>query len=133
MKKILSILLTFAILTGCFSVSVSAANTDVVFSGFETPVLYESSYNHKEVAENTLADYVSLSDLKTALLNGISNCQTNIDLSDFNITYNQTTSSAIAGYVWYGIPEAFNVHSVGFSYNSASMKILNMVVVYNTF
>ena len=133
MKKLLSILLTFAILTGCFSVSVSAANTDVVFSGFETPVLYESSYNHKETAENALSDYVTLSNLKTALLNGISNCQTTINISEFKIDYNQTTKSAIAGYVCYGIPEAFNVHSVGFSYDSASMKILNMIVVYKTF
>ena len=133
MKKVLSILLTFAILTGCFSVLVSAANTDVVFSGFETPVLYESSYNHKETAENVLSDYVSLSNLKTALLNGISNCQTTIDISEFNIDYNQTTRSAISGYVWYGIPEAFNVYRVGFLCDSASMKILNMSVEYKTF
>ncbi len=134
MKKLLSLLLVISVFAGCFSLSASAVkNGDVVFAGFETPILYDSNTNHKENAKNVLSSYVSLSELRTVMLDGISNCRAVIDISKFSIPYNETNCYAISDYVWYALPEAFNAYQMGFSYYEGSNMLAQVSILYRDF
>ena len=84
--------------------------------------LASSSWDYKG-AEEALSLYTDTEKLKNTLLEGISSAQVMIDLTEFFLPV--TISKALTTYVFYGMPEAFNVYEVGYSYSGNDLININ--------
>ncbi len=132
MKKVVSILLVFVLLIGSFSMSVSAKSKVVIMGQMRTKKLHgASATNHKQTAEDVLSKYVDLSSFTTQVMSRISDCETYVDVSSYDIPV--SAIGAITDYFFYGVPRAFNVGSMGCSYYDDTNTIADLIFAYNSF
>lgn len=116
----------------CFGTSVSA-NNDHIFMGQKLVKALHgtSATNHKQNAEEALSNYVELSEFMLCVMQGVSNCQEYIDVSNYNIP--TFAMYDIAEYLFYGVPLAFNVSVITCSYNEKTNTIVSIIIEYNSF
>lgn len=133
MKKLASLLLACILLIGCFSVSVGAEGKVVVRGKTETVSTAASAdnTNHKQDIINVLSRYVDINTFTKEIMNGISNCQMYVDISRYYIP--ESTFHYICNYIFYSLPEAFNVAEMTYTYYDGSPEIVELVFYYRTF
>lgn len=132
MKKALSLVLIIAIFISCFSTVVSAYEAPMMeITTTKTLHDAENGY-HKENAQNVLIQYVDDVDVfVNALKSAIANCDETFDLEPYNMpTY---VYYEISDYLFYGMPEAFNVYQVGCSYYPTTGKLSCLAFTYSSF
>ena len=69
--------------------------------------------------------FVDIRDLRELLLRNISECNTYIDIAELNIP--QSAYTLVGNYIFYYLPEAFNVRSLKFSVLSSNLVQINMI------
>ena len=138
MKKVVSLIISLALLFGCFSITVSAFDTAVLVNGPTRKMrLYNSAgSNHNKTAEELLAPYVSADEFFAYLGEEISKCSAEVDILDYGIPCTQEIYDAICNKIFYGMPEIFNIYEIGVSYytngpNAGKMAVL--IFVYQGF
>lgn len=125
-------MLAVILIVGCLSVSVSAKGNIIVMGETRTKELHNASATyHKQAAESALSQYVDVPILMSKIMSGISNCEEAIDISAYSIPI--SIFDYISDYVFYGLPEAFNVAGVNCSYYEQQKAILSLRFTYNTF
>ena len=132
MKRLISVLLVATIFIGVFSFSTAALTSDENFTGYETPVRYASTSRQTLHGKDILSRILDIRAFTNTILSGVSKCSPNIDVSKYNITYNDLNVGAIRDYIWYNLPEAFNVYALGFSF-SDSGRISDVCPSYYNF
>lgn len=135
MKKIVSLLLVVVLLSGCISIAAQAVQPQKSSMGFSQSMkLYGAgSTYHKKAAEDQLSRYVNVQALMKTLMNGISDCKASIDLTSYNIPATQTNFNVICDYLFYGMPEAFNVDRVGANYWTNTNTMADFKFTYHKF
>ena len=124
-RRALCVFLSLCVAFGSFAFTVNAENENEVNTIKPVGIKYHlsaSSWDYKG-AEETLSMYVDVEKLKNILLEGISSAQVMIDLTEFFLPV--TISKALTTYVFYGMPEAFNVYEVGYSYSGNELININ--------
>ncbi len=135
MKKVVSLLLVVVLLIGCVSISAQATTAKKCSMGFARsmePYGAGSTY-HKKDAEDRLSAYVNVQTLMKELMNGISDCKASIDITEYNIPATQTNFDLICNYLFYGMPEAFNVNMVGANYWNNTNTFADFELTYHNF
>lgn len=134
MKKFLSFILTFVIIIGCFSVSVSAYSGPISQGATKTLKLYSvSSSNCEKKLEDILSPYVSISVFIDLLKKAVSNCEYEVEITKYNIPANQAIFDAICDYIFYESPELFSVNQVSYNYWTNTLTMANLQLVYHSF
>ena len=109
LKKISSVVLAIVLMLSVFPCTVSALDAEPGFSlKSGEPTLVNSSGNAESKSWQFLSRYVDIDQFREHLIEGVSNCETEIDISAFKIPYVQEGMDAICDYLWYCVPEAFN-------------------------
>lgn len=127
MKKFLSILLAVVFLMGCFSVTASAEDRIIAFGATRTIKLYNAgSSDYEKDLEDILSTDVLTSDFISNVKKAIANCQSEFEVTDYNIPATDTVFDALCNYLFYENPEIFNVSQIGCNYwvNSGNMAYL---------
>ncbi len=131
MKKNRAVLfvLLFSILLSMFSFN-SAAFTDdeEIFIAAKQPELY-GAYNDVTQSKGILASVVDIEEIKDYLLENISQCNAIVDISGFGIPINSYTY--LSDYIFYYLPEAFNVEKFSFSY--VGNTLISIEIKYSAF
>jgi hypothetical protein len=130
MKKALSVILVLVVFVSTFSFSASAITEPVRPVGLSYPTLYASNNSSTNVRRE-LAKYVDLDDFKKVIFEATSQCLNNVDISQFNIPDSTQNQVLIEDYIWYNLPEAFNVLGLGVYGNG--MVITNVSFGYRAF
>lgn len=124
MKKFISVLLAFILsLSGAYSgIYAFAAEKTVYFY----PELVNSS-GHMDSSLDELSKYIDVDILREHLFKGISQCSDEIDFSAFSLPYE--AAEHITDYLYYNMPECFNVSATGASSTGYPRK-LNVLMIY---
>lgn len=128
-RKFLALLLAFSLLSGCFALTASALNNDVKYIAPLRPSLHDSSGNMKD-SLSVFKSNVNEEDFREIILSGISVCDKEIDISSLHIPV--SAYEAVLDYVWYNMPEAFSIMSMGASYTTDNV-LLELIVIYRDF
>ncbi len=130
-KKVLAFLLTLILVFSAIPIRVLAAenendyskNQSVLIDGsieqltyageYINPVLHDSPGNMKYSLE-TLENNIDTDAFRTRILSAISECAASVDVSSFKIPTDLAEHAA--DYIWYHMPEAFNVDSLSYFY-----------------
>lgn len=134
MKRVISFVLAFLLLLGCFSVSASADNGKKTMGLTRTLQLYGAgSSNYEENIESTLSQYVSVTVFINDVKNAIANCQPTLEVTDYNLPATQTVFNAICDYIFYECPEIFNVDEMGCEYWTNTGKMASLNFTYHSY
>lgn len=134
MKKFLSLVLTFVILIGCFSVPVSAYEGPIEQGMTRSIKLYDAaSRNHRKTFNDILSPYVSVSTFMKDVENAITSCSAEIDITKYNIPAYNYIFNAICDYIFYERPELFNVNYIGYTYWTNTGKMATLKFTYSSF
>ncbi len=115
MKRVLSVVLSLAILLGAFSAV-----------GFNASAEEDANTAN---CDDILARYVNMDAFTSTLSSGLIQCNTSIDISGYNIPYSTNNWYALYYYVKFQLSEFCNVYSLGYTYNYS--KFLSLSVSYN--
>lgn len=127
-KKLLALVLVLSLLSGCFSLIASASDTEVKYIMPLSPVLHDSPGNMKD-SLSAFRDSVNEEAFRELILTSVAECDNSIDISEFYIPV--SVYGAVLDYIWYNMPEAFNVKSLGASYTEEGL--LSLTVIYRDF
>ena len=116
---ILAFCLIFAVLP--FNAAALSSEEGTVL--YMEPVLHNSDGGISS-SMDTLEKYVDIEQFKACVLEGIFQCQKTIDISRFNLSKSIYTS--VGNYIFYFLPEAFNVDGVGFSLMGTKLTSINV-------
>lgn len=116
MKKFIATMLILAVIVSGFSLNVSADTGSFGFTGYEYPTIYSSGSYNLQNSGRAITSRVYIEDFKTLFLENIAQCNSSIDISGYNLGHNDNNTDAIQNYIWYCLPEAFNVLGIGFTY-----------------
>lgn len=123
MKKLFSLILTVVLLIGAVPQTVltaKAGKTGIVFyepEYFDSP---EAIYNTIQLLEQR----VDMKALKAALIEAVSQCADELDITSFAVPYSMRIE--LMEYIYYAMPEAFHVGSVGY-YNYGHDEIVQHI------
>lgn len=122
LKKIICIFT--AVMTVFLSLPLSsfAFGDEVTETGSFTPEYRLSSPDCKNT-EAVLSETLDVKEFKTFLLENISKTNVFADISRFNIPL--SAWEEMANLIFYGMPEAFNVYEIGFSYDAKTLHSIH--------
>jgi hypothetical protein len=115
-KKIFCVFLAI-LLIFITPVSVSALQNEVRTS----EALYPKLHNSAGQTVDGLKAYVDIDEFRAFLINGLSTCPSELNISKFKIP--TSAISLVASYMWYETPELFQIKGIGYSYNSSGIII----------
>ena len=133
MKKLVSLMLMIVLFVSCLSLSVAAADSEQIFTGYSSPELFGAGGNYSQTLDDEIPNYVDLDSLKKTLLGAISKCQVTVNIAKFEIPYSIANVNAICNYLYYEVPEAFNIDSIAYSYTYSPSYLHSFSFVYRGF
>ena len=112
---ILVLALTLSLLTGIFSIPVSAVDSNGNITTYDKIT--------------TLEKHVDIDALVNLLKEKLTNCEGPVDISGFNIPL--ADAEGIYDLIWKGMPEMFHISGLGVSYNESSATLISINVLYS--
>lgn len=122
-KKTISVLTAVLVIFCCLPLSSSAYGDEIVLSERYTPEL-RLSYPNGGEAEAVLSEWVKIEELKAVLLENIAKTNVVIDISSFNLP--QAAWASIVDFIFYNLPEAFNVYDLSSSHDGTQLLLLHL-------
>lgn len=117
--RFISILLTLALGVSILSVDAFALYGERL-GGTASPTLCNSSGSPEDI----LSDSVDVEALREYLFQHFYGCEARVDITSFKIPYSQDNASAICNFIFYEMPEAFQVSRMSYYYNSSYITAL---------
>lgn len=127
-RKILCAVLACTILFCSIPFGVSAENRKIKYSPLSSPVLYDSPAD-MQASVADLEKHVDTDRLRKTIFSAVSECKEEIIIEELNIPV--SIAESIADFIWYNMPEAFNVHGIGNSYYGDT--IYSVLISYREF
>ncbi len=121
--KSIACILAFCLIFAVLPFNASAFSSEEGTVLYMEPVLHNSD-NGISSSMDILEGYVDIEQFKTCVLEGISRCEKTIDISRFNL--NKSIYTSVGNYIFYFLPEAFNVDGVGFSLIGTKLTSINV-------
>lgn len=125
-KKLLTVALVILLLTGVLSLPVSAAEKDVprVSPELDFPVEYKATVVNP-TGKKAISDYMTKA-IEDHLLSGFSQCKSYISIYEFGIPVDGNMADQLKYYIWYELPEAFNVYGLGVGMNDGKLEYVSV-------
>lgn len=105
-----------------FRASAFTAEEKLYVSEMMSPLLQDSPGDMK-TSVKVLKEYVDTDSLKERAVSAISECSASVNVSDFDIPV--SIAEYVADFIWYNIPEAFNVYQIGYSTYGTEIYLLS--------
>ncbi len=129
-KKLVALLLsTLFVLCAVPAQFYAKAHTALVIAvnNMEVP----KHYNSSSIEALEEVDYVDLDEFRAYMFEKFKTCPYSIDISHFNIEYNDKNLEEIRTFIWNYMPESFHVYALGASYyNDGIIKSITATYSY---
>ncbi|MGN0525850.1 MAG: transglutaminase domain-containing protein, partial [Acutalibacteraceae bacterium] len=119
LTKAISIFLALALAVSVLSVDAFALSGERL-GGTASPVLCNSGSS----AADALGESVDVEALREYLFQHFYQYETRIDISSFEIPYSQDNASAVCNFIFYEMPEAFQITGMSYYYSSKYITAL---------
>ncbi len=126
MKRLIAVLLMLALVTAVpLEAYSAAAGTVIVY-----PKYYESAETIYDSVQQ-LKSIVDVNALRARIAKALAECRNDVDISDFDIPYSM--GEAVTEYIYYAMPEAFNIRYAGYSGYPHEDVIAELIFGYKPF
>ena len=122
-KKTISILTAVLVVICCLPLTASAFDDGVKMTGSFSPE-YRLSDSDLSETEKKLSIYTDVSGLKELFLEAVSGARVVTDISEYN--FPTSVHSEITAFIFYAMPEAFNVYEVAYSYSGSTLLSIHL-------
>ncbi len=122
LKKAICILTAVLTVLCCWPVSSTACSDKIIVSESVAPEYRLSAPDCSET-EAALSRWVDVEEFKEYLIDNLSRTNVIIDITDFNFPYSAWED--IVNLIFYGIPEAFGVNEIQYSYDSTQLYYIH--------
>ena len=120
-KKILCILIAALTVLTCLPMSAYASGDTVMMTERFTP-----EYRLSEIGDTAkkLSAYIDIDRLRERIFESVSSASIVTDISDFN--FPEEAYPLMTEFIFYYIPEAFNVYEIGYSVNGSTLLMIHL-------
>lgn len=129
-RKFIAVIMICFALFGYIPSEAFAFEAEEIRSGVMKPVLYDSPAAMQN-SVSVLKHYTDTEEFRERVFSAVSECKETIDIYDLSIPFG--ISESVADFIWYHMPEAFNVYKIGFSYYEHDGVLSSVVVSYYSF